>query len=1072
MPDEPRVQELLDELLDTDATPEEVCGVCPELLPVVRERWRQICRVRAELDALLPVWARGNLPTMPPEEPSLPQIPGYEVEAELGRGGMGVVFRARQLRLRRLVALKMTLAGSYASPQERERFRQEAEAVAALRHANIVQIYDVSDWAGRAYFTMELIEGGSLAQRLAGVPQPARQAAALLTTLAQAMDAAHQGGIVHRDLKPANILFTPDGTPKITDFGLARRLEGGASLTLSGMPLGTPNYMAPEQARGQSRTVGPAVDVYALGAILYELLTGRPPFRAETPTETLRQVIDQEPVPPARLNARVPRDLETVCLKCLQKEPHRRYVSAEALADDLRRFGEGRPIRARPLGLPGRSWRWCRRNPSAAALVATAIIVLGIALSGGFWLQKQQANRRAEAALREGEQRQAMEAALHEAANLEKQDRWPEARAVLESGLHLLDSGGQATFGEPLREAHADAVFVTELEEIRLLLSEGRTESPGLNPAQLYANAFERHGFRVQRLAPAELAARIRASAIRDMLLAYLHDWLYWIPDNDRGPLRAVLDRADGDQWRRSFRDADASHDNGKLLELANAPGAAAQPPLFLSGLAGRLTYIRKDAAIKFLRDAQQHYPNDFWINYLLATLLEQERPLEAIGYCHAAVAIRPSSDQAYVKLGLTLSSVGSTDEAIAAFRRAINLNPYCAVGRDLAKALAATGDWEEARAIWQKSLEHDPTNRDAWYGYAQLCLFLGREQAYDRARKALLDRFVDTSNGWVLAERTSLACLLKPSHDADAQRALELADKAIAAGARLHEADDKYLQFLKGLAMYRQERFEQAIPILAAAADKLPNRAGPRLVLAMAQFHCGLVKESRRSLSIAVRNSNWEVSAANHTTAWVNHVFRREAEALILQNPTAVLLGKRQPLDNDERLALLGICEFQRRYKTAAQLFADAFEAEPTLAEESSRECSVRAAGADQRPDQLEALNTECRYVAARCAALAGAGSGLGAEETSDQVRARRRNQAAQWLQDDLVFWRHELESDSSTQRDLARKMMMLWRVEPDLASLREPAALELLPAEEANRLTTFWRSVDSDLIDSEIKP
>ena len=193
MPDDPRIQELLDELLDRDATPEEVCGACPELLPAVRERWRQICRMRAELDAMFPVWPNGILPTMPPEELPLPQVPGYEVEAVLGHGGMGVVFRARHLRLGRLVALKMTLAGAYAGPHERERFRREAEAIAALRHANVVQVYDVGDWAGRPFFTMELIDGGSLAQRLTGAPQPARQAAALLATLAEAMHAAHQG---------------------------------------------------------------------------------------------------------------------------------------------------------------------------------------------------------------------------------------------------------------------------------------------------------------------------------------------------------------------------------------------------------------------------------------------------------------------------------------------------------------------------------------------------------------------------------------------------------------------------------------------------------------------------------------------------------------------------------------------------------------------------------------------------------------------------------------------------------------------------------------------------------------
>src|SRR3954452_17852887 len=212
----------------------------------------------------------------------LPLIPGYDVEALLGRGGMGVVYKARHRRLNRLVAVKMLITGAHAGPNERARFQREAEAVARLRHANIVQIYDVGDHEGCPYFTMELLEGGSLAQTLAGTPQPARQAAALLTTLAEAVQAAHRAGIVHRDLKPANILLTADGTLKVADFGLARPFEGEPSLTLSGARVGTPSYMAPEQARGQARAIGPAADVYSLGAILYETLTGRPPFRAET----------------------------------------------------------------------------------------------------------------------------------------------------------------------------------------------------------------------------------------------------------------------------------------------------------------------------------------------------------------------------------------------------------------------------------------------------------------------------------------------------------------------------------------------------------------------------------------------------------------------------------------------------------------------------------------------------------------------------------------------------------------------------------------------------------------------
>jgi WD40 repeat protein/tetratricopeptide (TPR) repeat protein len=330
-----------------------------------------------------PVLERTAADTGPGAPPgaALPTVPGYEILSELGRGAMGVVYKAWQTSLNRVVALKMIRAGELADSRDLARFHTEAEAVARLQHPHIVQIYEAGQHEGRLYIALECVDGSSLGRELDGTPWPARRAAQLVETLARAMHHAHRQGIVHRDLTPNNVLLTCDGQPKITDFGLAKILIGGGpTLTQTGVFMGTPSYAAPEQAAGKTKEVGPAADVYALGAILYECLTGRPPFKAETPLETLRQVQTQEPVAPSRLQPKVPRDLSTICLQCLQKEPRKRYASAEALAEDLGRFLAGLPVRARPMGRMARLWRWCRRNPVVASLLsAVAVLLVAVA---------------------------------------------------------------------------------------------------------------------------------------------------------------------------------------------------------------------------------------------------------------------------------------------------------------------------------------------------------------------------------------------------------------------------------------------------------------------------------------------------------------------------------------------------------------------------------------------------------------------------------------------------------------------------------------------------------------------
>jgi tetratricopeptide (TPR) repeat protein len=346
----------------------------------------------------------GSLPLCHPAEPLTNRIGDYEILERIGQGGMGVVYKARQTALNRLVALKILREGIFANPEELARFRNEAMALARLRHPHIVQIHDIGEHEGQPFFSLEYADAGNLAQKANGRPLPSRPAAQLVELLALAIHAAHQQGVIHRDLKPANVLLVrsdplhgvrlEDGPeeagyfePKITDFGLAKRLDTDRRQTGSETVMGTPSYMAPEQAAGKNREASPLTDVYALGAVLYELLTGRPPFQGETPLDTLEQVGSQDPVPPTRLQPKAPRDLETICLKCLHKEPHKRYASAAGLAEDLRRFRAGEPIRARPIRAWERAVKWARRRPAVAALVGVSLLAVVSLLLGGLWYE-------------------------------------------------------------------------------------------------------------------------------------------------------------------------------------------------------------------------------------------------------------------------------------------------------------------------------------------------------------------------------------------------------------------------------------------------------------------------------------------------------------------------------------------------------------------------------------------------------------------------------------------------------------------------------------------------------------
>ena len=385
--------------------------------------------------------------------PASISVPGYEIEGVLGRGAMGVVYKARNLKLKRTVALKMVVGGGHAGSQELARFRIEAEAAARLHHPNIVQIHEVGAADGHPYCALEFVDGGNLAAKLDGKPMPARGAAKLVETLARAMQMAHSRNVVHRDLKPANILLTADGTPKITDFGLARQMDLDSGETQAGAVMGTPAYMAPEQASGHAHHAGPAADVYALGAILYDCLTGRPPFQGSSVVETLDQVRTQEPAPPSRWQTSLPLDLDTICLKCLRKEPEKRYGSATELADDLVRYLHGEPILARQVGHIERAGKWVQRNPMVAMLLAglTGIILTAFLLVSWSYLRTEDALKE------EAMQHHAADLARDEAERQQKAERWGRYRsdiAAASAALQLQNNGVASSALEDAPKPH------------------------------------------------------------------------------------------------------------------------------------------------------------------------------------------------------------------------------------------------------------------------------------------------------------------------------------------------------------------------------------------------------------------------------------------------------------------------------------------------------------------------------------------------------------------------------------------------------------------------------------------
>ncbi len=517
---------------------------------------------------------------------------------------------------------------------------------------------------GVPFFTMEFVDGGSLAERLQGAPQPAASAAELVAHLAEAIHSAHERGIIHRDLKPANILLSQEGLPKIADFGLARHMKCDQPLTNSGVQLGTPSYMAPEQAIGSSDDMGPAVDVYALGAILYEMLTGRPPFRAETALETQRQVLQVEPVPPGRINASVPRDLETICLTCLNKDPQRRYTSASALAADLRRFLRHEPIEARPISRAERGLRWMRRNLALTALTCTGLALAALAVT--FAVREVAISEQRQLEAEKWKQR------LGFVTRLEQEGRFSEARAILSSAPDV----GSSELRAQVERAQSELDLAERLDDIRM--SRGKFTQGGgidyLESDRMYAQAFREAGIGSPHEDPDEVAKHIGRSTVQASLIAALDDWAACASADTRAWILAVARTADPDPWRDRVRDQANWADLEHLNILAEAVDIEHQPVTLLAAMGTRWRRLSGDPK-DFLQRVHHQYPGDFWLNFELALAHERDDPAACLAHNLAALAVRPNAAGVHFNTGIAYDHLKNFDQARFHFARTIQLD-------------------------------------------------------------------------------------------------------------------------------------------------------------------------------------------------------------------------------------------------------------------------------------------------------------------------------------------------------------------------------------------------------------
>jgi serine/threonine-protein kinase len=1127
----PACQEILDELT-APRSATAVTGVLPPAEPSPTEEsfWRGLKAALPRLP-LPPDPTNSHSAGEKADEAATVLLGRYQLLEEIGRGGMGVVFRARDPSLNRPLAVKVLLEKHRGLAELEGRFLEEAQVTGQLQHPGVPPVHEVGRLEdGRPFFAMKLVQGQTLATLLRTSHNPAADRSRFLAVFGQVCQAlayAHSRGVLHRDLKPANVMVGAFGEVQVMDWGLAKVLGSARQSTLSpgptsstvrtlrtamaglssqaGAVMGTLAYMAPEQALGQVAELDERADVFGLGAILCEILTGQPPYAARGSLEAHVQAAGADLADAfARLDhCGADTDLVRLAKACLAPDRADRPRDAGAVAAAAAAYEEGVQQRLRQAELERaraqvKEAEERKRRRLAVGLAAAGLALVSLATGGGLWFLHVQTERRTEAERQEQALRQKVDVALTQGVSLRQGFHFQQGRELLEEARQQLSLTGMDDLRQRVDRALADLHLVEQLDDARLqatTIAEGRMDFAG--GRRKYAAAFAEAGLNSAGEEVTAMAARVQESTVREEIVGALDDWASLTEDPaQRAWLLEVAQQADPDPWRERLAQPELWKDRVAFTKLAQEAAEAPLSPQLATAL-GRALREKGGDAIPLLTAAQARFPQDFWLNFYLGAMLYRAHRLDdALGFCRAALARRPQASIVHENVGTILREKGRLDDAIGHYRQALRLDPKNhSAANNLGGALYAKGELDEAINLCRQALDINPS-----YGAAHNTLGVALQakgqldDAIDHFQQALKIDPGDT------AGHNNLALVLQAKGRLDDaidhfERALNLKPKFAEAHAnlgnalkekgQLDNAIDHYQQALQinpklavvhtqlGYALQAKGHLDDAIdlhqqalqidPKLAAAHHNLglALQAKGRLDDAIDQYRQTLELKPTHGLANGVLGEALMLQG-NFTQARAalrrgldllpqGHSYRPTVERqlqrcerlLVLEGRLpAMLQGQDKPADAAEELEFASLCRLKRQYAAAARRYAGAFAANASFADDS---------------------NTGHRYNAACAAALAGCGRGEDAGSLDEKERARWRRQAQDWLRADLVMHAKHLESSNSPDRTAVQQRMQHWLADADLDGVRGAEAIAKLPTEEREGWTKLWADVEA---------